>query len=57
MKKHPLMRPAEYYEKKFPLLNKELEEDFHAFMNGPRIAQSLPKEYLEALLKVTKYRR
>jgi hypothetical protein len=27
------------------------DDDHHAMMNGPRIAQSLPKEYLEALLK------
>ena len=27
----------------------EIDEDHHAAMNGPRIAQSLPKEYLEWL--------
>lgn len=29
----------------------EIDEEHHAMMNGPRIAQSLPPEYLGALLK------
>ena len=29
------------------------DDDHHAMMNGPRIAQSLPEEYMKALIKAT----
>lgn len=32
----------------------EADDDYHAMMNGPRIAQSLPPEYLERILQVAK---
>ena len=30
-----------------------MNDDDHAMMNGPRIAQSLPEEYMKALIKAT----
>lgn len=32
----------------------ETDDDHHSMMNGPRIAQSLPPEYLERILRVAK---
>ena len=53
------MNPMEFQNEEEAILAEEwsgaeIDEKHHAMMNGPRIQQSLPSEYLEALLKASK---